>query len=124
MTRDVKQRLQVAARDLGFAGMAVAAAVPLPDTRRVFDERIAAGMFDGLPWFNHERAERATTPERALDGVRSIITLAVPYRGAIPVSAVELGSRARGRIAGYAWGRDYHRVLERKLQALCRTLDA
>src|SRR5262249_25656636 len=72
---------------------------------------------------NHERAERATTPERVLAGVRSILTLAAPYRGVLAVTTAELGPAPRGRIARYAWGRDYHRVLEKKLRALCQALD-
>jgi epoxyqueuosine reductase len=114
--------LRDTARALGFSGVGVASASPLPDTRQVMEERIGLGMFDGLPWFTAERAARATDPARSLDGAVSVVTLAAPYRGSLPVTAAELGPSPRGRIARYAWGRDYHRVLEKKLKPLCTWL--
>jgi epoxyqueuosine reductase len=104
---------------LGFAACAVAPAAPLPDHRETFEQRIARGSYDGLPWFTAERAARSTDPARALDQVRSIITLAAPYRATMDdVDTDTLGDQARGRIARYAWGRDYHRALERPLKRL------
>jgi epoxyqueuosine reductase len=111
------------ARSLGFAAVGIARAEPLPETRRVFEERIALGMFEGLPWFTADRAARAADPERSLSGAVSVITLAAPYWSALPVTAADLGPAPRGRVARYAWGRDYHRVLEKKLKALCGWLD-
>jgi epoxyqueuosine reductase len=111
------------ARGLGLTVVGVARAEPLPEDRRAFEERIALGMFDGLPWFTRERAARATDPARSLPGAVSIITLAAPYWRALPVTVADLGPAPRGRIARYAWGRDYHRVLEKKLRALCRWLE-
>ncbi|MFN8557090.1 MAG: tRNA epoxyqueuosine(34) reductase QueG [Dehalococcoidia bacterium] len=115
--------LRAFARDLGFVAVGIARAEPLPDDRRLMQERIAAGVFEGLPWFTVERAARATDPQRSLPGARSIISLAAPYRGTIAMDAADLGPTPRGRIARYAWGRDYHRVLEKKLRAVCRWLD-
>jgi epoxyqueuosine reductase len=119
---DLTAALRERARALGFAGMGVARAAALPDDRRVFEARIAAGMFEGLPWLTAERAGRATDPARALEGAASVVTLAAPYRGTLPVTAAGLGTAPRGRVARYAWGRDYHRVLEKKLKALCAWL--
>src|SRR5579871_1039016 len=101
---------------LGFAAAGIAAATTQPDTALLFHERIDLGMYDGLPWFNHDRADRATNPERSLDNAATVITLAAPYktefRPAEPVTGL------RGRVARYAWGRDYHRVLEKRLKQL------
>lgn len=119
----LSEDLRRVARGLGLAVVGIARADPLPDDRRVFEARIAAGMFEGLPWFTRERAARATDPARSLPGAASIITLAAPYWRAMPLTAADLGPAPRGRIARYAWGRDYHRVLEKKLQALCRWLE-
>jgi epoxyqueuosine reductase len=115
--------LRAFARGLGFAAVGIARAEPLPGTRRVFEERIDLGMFEGLPWFTTARAARATDPEASLTGAVSVVTLAAPYWTTLSVTAEELGAAPRGRVARYAWGRDYHRVLEKKLTALCGWLD-
>lgn len=114
----VRADLEQTARNLGFAGVAVARAAPLPETRQVFGERIAAGVFEGLPWLSRERAERATTPDRVLAGAQSVISLAAPYRATLSLQSSDIGDEPRGRVARYAWGRDYHRILEKKLRRL------
>src|SRR5438067_10226253 len=78
-TAVLTQELRGFARGLGFVAVGVARAQALPETCRVFEERIALGMFDGLPWLNAERAARATDPDRSLRGALSVVTLAAPY---------------------------------------------
>ncbi len=78
-------------------------------------------MYDGLPWFSHERADRATEPVRALNAAASVITLAAPYKTEFaPQGSID---GLRGRVARYAWGRDYHRVLEKKLRSLAAFIE-
>ena len=107
------------ARRLGFVACGIARAAPDAAARYIFEERIDLGWYDGLPWFTRERAARATDPRTALDGAASVITLAAPYKQNLsPAAGDEANGVLRGRIARYAWGRDYHRVLERRLRAL------
>jgi epoxyqueuosine reductase len=87
--------------------------------RQVFAERIGGGYFEGLPWFTVERAARATDPATSLPAAVSVVTLAAPYWSTLTVPPATLGPAPRGRIARYAWGRDYHRVIEKKLKVLC-----
>ena len=121
-TRHLTQQFKDEARALGFVACGIAEAAPLPETRDVIQARVARGSYDGLPWFSAERATRAADPERSLDGTRSLVTLAAPYRAVLSVAPAELGDEPRGRVARYAWGRDYHRALERPLKALVRWL--
>lgn len=58
-------------------------------------------------------------PGRILDGARNLIVVAHPYRQPVPDRPDD---RPRGRVAMYAWGRDYHKVVKRKLFALCDRL--
>ncbi len=108
--------LKAHALALGFVAVGIAPAEMQTAARFVFHERINLGMYEGLPWFSRERADRATDATRALVGAGSVITLAAPYKTAY-VSA-EVPDGLRGRIARYAWGRDYHRVLEQRLKRL------
>ena len=68
--------------------------------------------------FMTREPELFTTPERLLPGVRSVVSFAIPYSGKAP-SHCPIGY---GRIARYAWGRDYHRVLKKKLKTLVARL--
>lgn len=114
------------ALELGFVAAGIARAEQEPEARFVFHERIDLGFYDGLPWFSHARADRASDARSALDGALTVITLAAPYKTAYAASPADGDPAAgqRGRIARYAWGRDYHRVLERKLKALAAFIDA
>jgi epoxyqueuosine reductase len=120
--RAVTNELKAEALRLGFAAVAVATAEPLPETRAVIEARVARGSYSGLPWFTAERAARSTDPARSLDDVRSIVSLAAPYRAVFDDGEATLGDQPRGRIARYAWGRDYHRALERPLKHLATWL--
>lgn len=54
-------------------------------------------------------------PQQLLPSVRSVVSFAAYYdRGPVPIEA-PLGY---GRVARYAWGRDYHRVLSKALTTL------
>jgi epoxyqueuosine reductase len=115
----LKERLADLARRHGFVRMAVAAAEENAEARAVTLERIRQGSFAGLPWFDEARVIRATDPKRTLPEARSLVLLAASYWKAAPAR----GERAlTGRVARYAWGRDYHRVLEKRARPLLRLL--
>ena len=125
MSEDAAQDLAAAVKvesvRLGFLACRIAPAMPLLDARNVFEQRIEAGVYAGLPWFTAERARRCTDARLVMDGARSVIVLAAPYVNA--ARAAPSDGQLRGKVARYAWGRDYHRVLEKKLKDLCRFLD-
>ena len=75
--------------------------------------RLRDGFMGDLPWYTQERIDRGTDPRVLLPGARSIISVAVIY----PSTPPELGD-GRGRVARYAWGRDYHNVLKKRLKQL------
>ena len=56
----------------------------------------------------------APIPRHVLPGCRSILMLAANYRTAEPRPA----GTGQGRVSRYAWGADYHEVLERRLAGL------
>ncbi len=111
---DLTRRIKDHAREVGFDAVGVARAAPFPEDRRAVQERIAAGHYNGLPWFTAERADFAGDPRNLLPTARSIISLAMSYRPEGDAPAGEEG-RPRGRISAYAWGRDYHNVLKERM---------
>lgn len=61
-----------------------------------------------------DRAAAYEHPRHVLDGVRSILMLALPYWIAEPQ---ERGP-GQGRVSRYAWGQDYHELIWRRLDEL------
>src|SRR5690242_21871593 len=111
----LKAALRAEARRLGFDLVRVTTAEPFPETARVLHERIAAGLFDGLPWFSHDRAAIAADPANLLPGVRSIVALGISYLTYGETDTTAPGD-PHGRIARYAWGQDYHDVFRERLK--------
>lgn len=110
------QGLRDEAARIGFVACGIAAAQPDLEARRHLEARIRSGSYQGMPWFTLERAQRSTDPASVFQRVRSIVSLAAPYARR-PFPKPDDGA-LRGKVARYAWGRDYHRVLEKKLKQL------
>lgn len=116
-SRTLTQELKAAASRLGFALSGACPAVA-PTGYARFLEWLAAG-YSGEMRYLAERAECYQHPRSVLDGVRSLLLLALPYRTVEPAPA-EPGT---GRISRYAWGtRDYHDVIHERLRELCDVL--
>ena len=70
---------------------------------------------------------RRSDPRRVLEGARSLIVVALNYNSPPQSAAVPANGdpeSPRGWISRYAWGDDYHDVLQQKLQALISEMRA
>ncbi len=110
------------ARECGFDLVRLTTAEDFEADREAALERIREGRMDGLPWFTEHRVNRGTSPQELLPGARSVICLGLSY--------LEDGEQATGddgamlgRVARYAWVRDYHRVIKRRMRDLVRKLE-
>ncbi|MGA7732657.1 MAG: tRNA epoxyqueuosine(34) reductase QueG [Chloroflexia bacterium] len=112
-----KQEIISRAKELGFDLVSFTTGAPFPETQSILEERIAAGLFTGLPWFNAERARVAGDPANLMPTVRTIVSLGISYLNTDPILPSSPGV-PRGRVARYAWGMDYHQVFKEKLAAL------
>lgn len=118
LTQAVKEE----ARRLGFA----LAGVTTPDAPPhwpVYESWLAMGRHGSMGYLEIESAcARRRDPRLILPGCRSILVLAVPY--ADPQTASQTGQAApSGRVAAYAWGRDYHLALPERLEALAAFIE-
>ena len=112
--KERRERVLEACRALGFAHVGICLARPT-DREAELRDWIDGGRHGEMDWLS-ERIDAMVDPQHVLPGVRTIICVADRYQGGrdrIP----ETGP-ARGRIARYARGRDYHDVLRRRLDAL------
>lgn len=113
LTKAVKAR----AAELGFSLVGVCPAIAPSGLVRL-DEWLAAGYAGQMHYLPARRAAYEH-PRHVLEGARSVVMLALPYRTAqaVPPAA------GQGRVSSYAWGTaDYHDVIHAKLKELARTL--
>lgn len=113
----LKSGIAAHAHELGFDLVRFTSAEPFPEAQRALQERIRAGLFSGLSWFNMERAAVAGDPRNLHPGVKTIVSLGISYLSDEPALASEPGV-PRGRVARYARGLDYHEVFKDKLWKL------
>jgi epoxyqueuosine reductase len=108
---DVKSR----AREIGFDSCGIAPAADLPELQffRRWIDRGYAGEMEYLS----RTAERRADVRRVLPSTRSVIVTATVYNVDRPYST-ECKDPARAHIARYAWGDDYHDVIEQRLDRL------
>ncbi|MDZ7727824.1 MAG: tRNA epoxyqueuosine(34) reductase QueG [Dehalococcoidia bacterium] len=118
---DTRAQVLARCRDEGFDPVRVAPASVIEDARQAALEAADAGRLDGLDWMTPEWLQRATDPGTFLPGARSVILCAIPYAPSTGDAPAEDGV-SRGRVAAYARGRDYHRIFEKKLRRLARTI--
>jgi len=113
VTRSDTVLRELAARH-GFQIVGVTSAEPLAEALAHLERWAAAGHAADMRWMTRNPPERADA-RTLLATVRSIVTVAVDYR----VPAPDFAAEGRyGRIARYAWGRDYHDVVIPRLRAL------
>ena len=116
---NLKESIRAYGKELGFDIVGFTSAEPFLRDERAAIERIRQGQMDGLPWYTEERVHRATHPEILLQGAKSVISLAISYNTAPPEPQADIPS---GKIARYAWGDDYHKVIKTKLREFAEGL--
>jgi epoxyqueuosine reductase len=109
--------VKACARELGFDAFAIAAAVP-PDPENRLGQWLARGFHADMSWMARTRAIRQD-PGLKLPGARSVVVLAKSYYQPRPAPV-----DGAAKIALYALGRDYHRVLVKPLRQLAAHIAA
>ena len=112
---DAKPLLVAKAHALGFALCRVARCGP-PRHGPDFGLWLDAGMAGEMsPWLERGRDKRVD-PQTVLPDARSVVVLAMNYWQG-PRTAAQSRDDT-GRVARYAWGDDYHEMIETRLRAL------
>jgi epoxyqueuosine reductase len=108
----LKARLKAEALALGFAAFGVTDTSPAAGAG-MLAEWIGAGRHAGMEWMAKD-LERRTNPALILPGCKSVILVAMNYFEEAPAR--------RGKIATYALGGDYHKLIVSRLKKLCEIL--
>jgi epoxyqueuosine reductase len=100
---------------LGFDDVGITTADPLERDDGAYQRWLDAGMHASMAWMARSREGRAD-PRRILSGCQSVVCVAKNHFREVPAEV----SRDEGRVARYALGRDYHRVLEKPMRRLAK----
>lgn len=123
----LSETIKAEARSLGFDAVGISRLTDYPQnsapstqedslTQRLYGrlmDWLQRGYHGTMAWMERDPVKRAN-PQRVLPGCRSIISVGMNYL---------TNHRAHeqpgfGRIARYAWGKDYHQILGKKLMQL------
>jgi epoxyqueuosine reductase len=110
------------ARTLGFDAVGIAAVPGSAPSSNLVDrlqDWLRRGYHGTMAWMSRDPSCRAD-PQLVLPGCRSIVSVGMNY---------DTGHRATegaeyGRVARYAWGKDYHQVVEPRLKRLEASIKA
>ena len=109
-------RIKARALEIGFDAAGVAEVGPL-EAQQHYEAWLASRHHGEMAYLASERhRQRRADPERILPGVRSIVCVALCHEPGRDAAR----DRRVGRIARYAVGEDYHRVMRDHLRALAR----
>ncbi|MCM0032345.1 MAG: tRNA epoxyqueuosine(34) reductase QueG [Sandarakinorhabdus limnophila] len=115
-------RLKAEALRLGFADIGITTADAIPEAGARLKAWLADGCHGDMIWMP-ERADERASPKGLWPDVKSVIMLGTSY--APPLDPLRLaGQGDTGVISVYAWNRDYHDLIKKRLKALARWLVA
>jgi epoxyqueuosine reductase len=114
MISEVKTGLVDFARELGFDLCRIAACSP-PAHADEFGAWLSEGAHGEMNYMARGENKRRD-PQNILPGAKSIIVLALNYFQGERIRRSE--TAAIGKIARYAWGEDYHEVIDLKLRKI------
>jgi epoxyqueuosine reductase len=108
-----REKIWRKASELGFVAMGVARAEALGPEGERLRQWLGRGYHATMGWMQRT-ADRREDPQAVLTGARSVISLAMNYY------SPEEHTGNPGKISRYAWGDDYHAILESRMEELLR----
>lgn len=117
---ELTYKVKMKALELGFDGCGFAKAEQLDEEAFRLEEWLNQNMHGSMSWMaNH--FDKRVDPTKLVPGAKSVISLIMSYR----FHENELHDRQTNnpKIAKYARGRDYHKVLKKKLKTLYQYIE-
>ncbi len=112
---DLAQRIKAQALALGFDLVGIAPAQASPELA-FFQRWLDAGYAGEMHYLARNR-ERRGDMQQVLPGAQSVVVCGLNYDTDYPYSTTQHDPE-RGWVARYAWGADYHQVMQTRLAAL------
>jgi epoxyqueuosine reductase len=114
--KNIRAEVAELASTLGFDGCRFARCNP-PRHADEFSDWLHAGAAGEMEWMQRGEQKRRD-PQMVLPGAKSVVVLALNYFQGEDVRRSESAATGYGRIARYAWGDDYHGIIEKKLKVI------
>lgn len=115
----LKQEVKEIAATLGIDEIGFASADPFFELRDILVEHRALGYESG---FEEPDLDRRISPNRLFTEPQSILAIAVTYPAKLPDPPRSAPGAFRGVISRSSWGKDYHHVLQERLNRLASYL--
>lgn len=112
MSTAITEKIKHKAQQLGFDLVGVAPVEPIPELS-FYKEWIDAGYAGKMEYLSRN-VEQRTDVSEVVSEARSVIVCAMVYHTSHPLSTECKDSR-RGWVSRYAWGDDYHNIIQKKL---------
>lgn len=116
MQQTSSDRVKEKAIELGFHLVGIASVEPNDESVRHLRNWLQQGYHADMDWMSNPKREDVRA---CLADAKSVISVALNYYTSHP-QPTEID---RAKISRYAWGRDYHRVLHKKLKTLAQWLE-
>ncbi|MEM1366870.1 MAG: tRNA epoxyqueuosine(34) reductase QueG [Cyanobacteria bacterium P01_H01_bin.15] len=107
--------IKAKAYELGFHLVGIAPAQDDPEARDRLNRWLERGYQGSMAWMASPRRQKLTA---VMPAVQSVISVGINYY--TPYQRPEGPDNAK--VSRYGWGRDYHKILNRRLKALSRWL--
>lgn len=105
----VTEKIRLKSKDFGFDKCGFAAVLPLTEERKILREYLDKGYHGNMQYLENNFDKR-TDPALLVPGAKTVISLLVNY---FPSQSQ---SPNVPQIAKYAYGRDYHKVIKKRLK--------
>ncbi|MEC9036050.1 MAG: tRNA epoxyqueuosine(34) reductase QueG [Verrucomicrobiota bacterium] len=117
MALELENKVRSIAKDLGFDECRFSLAKEASHANQ-FQDWLDEGKNGDMKWMERS-PERRKDPRHLLKEAKTVIVLAINY---YPSRSDPRSSDKLGRFAKYAWGEDYHLVVDKKLKAFSAAL--
>jgi epoxyqueuosine reductase len=118
----IKDDIKAEAQSLGISLVGITSPKPPPHLD-IYNLWLANGRHGAMAYLASDRArQHRSDPLMILPACRSIITVGIRYPSPVDIPP-DPGNLLTGRIAAYAWGEDYHRVLPPRLDKLAENIE-
>ena len=109
LTQKIKQK----ALEIGFHKIGIVSAKPLTHEREHFEEWLDSNYHAEMKWMERE-PEKRTDPNILFPQAKSVIAVALNYY----TPHQHQSDSTKGKVSRYAWGDDYHDIMQEKLREL------
>ncbi len=118
---DFPERIRQWALELGFSDIGITRPETGGHAQRL-QQWLARGLHGEMEWMKHH-GDKRYTPTSLVPGTERIISVRMDYRHEPDSPRQVLGDREKAYVSRYAVGRDYHKLIRKRLTHLAKRID-